>query len=119
MLWYGKEHDLRIIVMDLMGPSVDSLFHSCGDKLSLKTTLMLADQMVGSAACRMARRKINNILHDKVCMSMCARSKCMMHFDASKSIEVHSDALRCETHARKTVYEHVCMNKGMCMKKCA
>ncbi|KAG5606222.1 hypothetical protein H5410_027714 [Solanum commersonii] len=44
--WYGVEGDYNVLVMDLLGPSLEDLFNFCSRKLSLKTVLMLADQMI-------------------------------------------------------------------------
>lgn len=45
--WFGVEGDYNVLVMDLLGPSLEDLFNFCSRKLSLKSVLMLADQMVG------------------------------------------------------------------------
>ena len=45
MKWFGSEGDYNVLVIDLLGPSLEDLFNYCGKRLSLKTVLMLADQV--------------------------------------------------------------------------
>lgn len=45
--WFGREGNYLVLVMDLLGPSLEDLFNFCSRQFSMKTVLMLADQMIG------------------------------------------------------------------------
>lgn len=44
--YFGQEGLHNILVIDLLGPSLEDLFDMCGRKFSTKTVVMTAKQMV-------------------------------------------------------------------------
>eukprot|EP01062_Namystynia_karyoxenos_P006707 TRINITY_DN1234_c1_g1_i1.p2 TRINITY_DN1234_c1_g1~~TRINITY_DN1234_c1_g1_i1.p2 ORF type:complete len:416 (+),score=141.24 TRINITY_DN1234_c1_g1_i1:161-1408(+) len=46
VFWDGVEGEFSVMVMEYLGPSLEVLFDYCKRKFSLKTTLMLGEQMI-------------------------------------------------------------------------
>ena len=44
--WYGNQGNYNILVIDLLGPSIEDIFNAENRKFSLKTVAMLGDQLV-------------------------------------------------------------------------
>jgi len=48
LYWAGQEGDYNIIVLDLLGKNLEELFTLCDRKFTLKSVLMLADQLISN-----------------------------------------------------------------------
>ena len=46
IMWSGKHGDFDVMILDLLGPSLEDLFKMCNKHFSLKTVLLIADQLV-------------------------------------------------------------------------
>ncbi|EIW77836.1 kinase-like protein [Coniophora puteana RWD-64-598 SS2] len=46
IMWSGKQGDYNVMVIDLLGPSLEDLFKMCNRHFSIKTVLLLADQLI-------------------------------------------------------------------------
>ena len=46
MLYSGKEGSHNVVVLDLLGPSIDKAFAYCGSRFTLKTIILIAVQMI-------------------------------------------------------------------------
>jgi len=44
--WFGTECEYNALVLNRLGPSLEDIFNRCDHKFSLKTVLLLAEQMV-------------------------------------------------------------------------
>lgn len=46
MRWYGQEGNYNVLIMDLLGPSLEDLFNYCGRSFTLQTVCMLALELL-------------------------------------------------------------------------
>lgn len=44
--WYGRSTHYSVLVMELLGPSLEDVFYFCEKRFSIKTVSMLAEQML-------------------------------------------------------------------------
>ena len=79
--WYGTERDYNVLVMDLLGPSLEDLFNFCGRRFTMKTVLMLA----GKSKFILAR--IYNSLDQMISRIEYVHNKSFIHRDIKVTFE--------------------------------
>ena len=57
--WFGTESNYNVMVIDLLGSSLEDMFNFCNRRLSIKSSLMLVDQMI----CRVEYIHSKNFIH--------------------------------------------------------
>ena len=62
IMYSGKQGDWNVMVIDLLGPSLEDLFKMCNRCWGLKTVLMVADQVVSSALIASERTRSKEIM---------------------------------------------------------
>lgn len=62
IFWYGSEGCYNAMVMELLGPNLEELLQFCSQRLSLKTVLLVADQLMS----RIESLHSKNLIHRDV-----------------------------------------------------
>ncbi|ETS78914.1 hypothetical protein PFICI_08767 [Pestalotiopsis fici W106-1] len=66
--WSGTELDRTALVLDMLGPSLEDLLQFCNGKFSLKTTLLLTDQLLSRLEYIHSKSIIHRNISPEVCL---------------------------------------------------
>jgi serine/threonine protein kinase len=87
--WEGRHHGFSMTVTELLGPSLEDLFQYCHCQFSLKTVLMIADQLI----CRLQYVHSKGVIHRDIkpsnfVMGTGKKGNCIYVIDLGKIVEI-------------------------------
>jgi serine/threonine protein kinase len=87
--WFGSECEFRVMAFELLGPSLENLFNYCGRKFSLKTVLLLADQLISRFQYIHSKGYIHrDVKPDNLLMGVCTRGNTVYTTDIGLAKEI-------------------------------
>ena len=107
-LYYGaNESGYNVMVTELLGPNLEDLFNYCNRQFTLKTTLMLADQML----CRVEYMHGVNFLHRyELLLQACGRAK-----ESDEVLECSSSFCELSTQTQQNNAKHLHLSTLCCL----
>src|SRR5258705_12317128 len=103
MHWYGEECDFYVLISDLLGPSLEDLFNFCDRKFSLKTVLLLADQLISRVGYVHAKSFVHLDIKPENFLMGTGKLGNVVHIIDFGLAEEYRDP---ETHIHKAYYEN-------------
>lgn len=103
LVWFGPSQGCTVFVRELLGPSLQDLFGYCGRVLSLKTVLMLGDQIISRVKLCHSR----DYLH---------RNIAPRHFLIGTGFTAHQVHIigfeRCKRYRHRDTHKHIPYSEG-------
>ncbi|KAF2158772.1 hypothetical protein M409DRAFT_30730 [Zasmidium cellare ATCC 36951] len=93
--WYGWHDDYKVMAFELLGPSLEDLLVFCGGRFSLKTTLLLVDQLLTRLETLHSKNVVHRDVKPQNFLLGCGRNGSVVHVTdfglADEYIEGHND----------------------------